>query len=125
MNDLIGRQAAIDALAKELYHNADDYRTAVRVIGSLPSAQTEHTTCYLDSPCEYQNKNIALPSAQTAPKAVIYSGDGYADGCLVYDSAECPECGYTYEESDKEWGEPYCPHCGQLLDWEMRGEQDG
>lgn len=41
MGDLISRQAAIDALAEELYHNEDDYRTAVSVIGGLPSAQPE------------------------------------------------------------------------------------
>lgn len=26
----------------------------------LPSAQPEHATCYLDGPCEYQNKDITL-----------------------------------------------------------------
>lgn len=66
-----------------------------------------------------------LSSAHPTPKTVIYSGDGYADGYMVYDSAECPECGYEYEESDKAWGEPYCPHCGQLLNWDTEGEQDG
>ena len=30
----------------------------------LLSLQSEHATCYLDGPCEYQNINIALPSAQ-------------------------------------------------------------
>lgn len=65
---------------------------------------------------------INLSSAQPTPKTVIYSGDGYADGYMVYDSAECPECGYEYEESDKAWGEPYCPHCGQLLNWNTEGE---
>lgn len=39
MSDLIDRQAAIDALADQLYHSAEDYRTAVKVIGNLPSAQ--------------------------------------------------------------------------------------
>jgi len=32
-------------------------------IKELPSEQPE-TPCYLDSPCEYQNKDIKLPSAQ-------------------------------------------------------------
>ncbi len=53
------------------------------------------------------------------PKLVIYSGDGYADGSLVYDMAECPECGYEYEDGDKDWKEPFCPHCGQALLWEQ------
>jgi rubrerythrin len=52
------------------------------------------------------------------PKTVLYSGDGYADGYMVYDMAECPNCGYEYEDSDKDWGLPFCPNCGQNLNWE-------
>ena len=52
------------------------------------------------------------------PKTVLYSGDGYADGYMVYDMAECPNCGYEYEEGDKDWGLPFCPNCGQTLNWE-------
>lgn len=52
------------------------------------------------------------------PKTVLYSGDGYADGYMVYDMAECPNCGYEYEESDKDWELPFCPNCGQALNWE-------
>ena len=51
-------------------------------------------------------------------KTVLYSSDGYADGYMVYDMAECPNCGYEYEEGDKDWGLPFCPNCGQSLDWE-------
>jgi len=51
-------------------------------------------------------------------KTVLYSGDGYADGYMVYDMAECPNCGYEYEDGDKDWGLPFCPNCGQSLDWE-------
>lgn len=39
MSDLISRQDAIDALAEEWYHSDEDYRTAVQVIGALPSAE--------------------------------------------------------------------------------------
>ena len=39
MSDYISRQAAIDALAYQLYHSAEDYRTAVKTIGNLPPAQ--------------------------------------------------------------------------------------
>ena len=52
------------------------------------------------------------------PKTVLYSGDGYADGYMVYDMAECPNCGYEYEDGDKDWGLPFCPNCGQSLNWE-------
>ncbi len=49
------------------------------------------------------------------PKMVIYTGDGYADGNMVYDQAECPSCGYEYDEGEKDWGKPFCPQCGQPL----------
>ena len=59
------------------------------------------------------------------PKQVNYIGDGYADGKMVYDQAECPECGFVYDESDWIWQEPYCPHCGQRLVWEVNdGDND-
>ena len=51
------------------------------------------------------------------PRGVIYSGNGYADGREVYDLANCPACNFAYEEGDKDWGEPFCPHCGQRLEW--------
>ena len=57
------------------------------------------------------------------PKTVLYSGDGYADGYMVYDMAECPNCGYEYEEGDKDWGLPFCPNCGQSLNWESEDEE--
>lgn len=63
-----------------------------------------------------------LPSVTPKPKPILYSGDGYADGCMVYDMAECPNCGYEYEDGDKDWGLPFCPNCGQSLNWEGEGE---
>ena len=59
------------------------------------------------------------------PKKVIYTADGYADGHLCYDYAKCPTCGNDeYEEGINNWGEPYCPKCGQALDWSMETEED-
>lgn len=55
-------------------------------------------------------------------KSVIYYEDGYCDGCMVYDTAECPSCGYIFDEDDLVWKAPFCPHCGQELEWV--GEQD-
>lgn len=52
------------------------------------------------------------------PSSVIYRGDGYNEGELVYDEAECPECGYIFEEDDKDWNSNYCPYCGKKLNWE-------
>ena len=65
----------------------------------------------------------ALPPVKQEPKTVLYSGDGYADGYLVYDMAECPNCGYEYEDGDKDWGLPFCPNCGQSLNWESENEE--
>lgn len=54
-------------------------------------------------------------------KLVELSGDGYADGYLVYDTALCPNCGYVLDDdfNIECQHEPYCPHCGQRLDWEV------
>lgn len=52
------------------------------------------------------------------PSMVRYEGDGYADGEMVYDIARCPNCDYTYEADDLIWNEPFCPRCGQALNWE-------
>ena len=57
------------------------------------------------------------------PKTVLYSGDGYADGYMVYDMAEWPNCSYEYEDGDKDWGLPFCPSCGQKLNWESEDEK--
>lgn len=59
---------------------------------------------------------------EQGPKIVLYSGDGYADGYMVYDMAECPNCGREFEDSDETWNCNFCPDCGQALEWE--GEQE-
>lgn len=41
------------------------------------------------------------------------SGDGYADGHLVYDTYECPNCGKDYEIDYEEY--EYCPNCGRHI----------
>lgn len=48
---------------------------------------------------------------------VIFESDGYADGNPVYDLAECPKCGFPFEDGDQDWESNYCPQCGQRLDW--------
>ena len=69
---------------------------------------------------EHEAIRVAIKSLErTEPQGVLYRGDGYYDGELVYDFAECPKCGYEYEESDYIWGLPFCPKCGQALKWEV------
>ena len=41
-------------------------------------------------------------------------GDGYADGELVYDMYDCPNCGKQYELYYEKYD--YCPNCGQRID---------
>lgn len=53
----------------------------------------------------------------------IYYGAGLFDGERALNMAECPSCGFIFDEADTVWKEPFCPHCGQELDW--KGEQDG
>lgn len=62
-----------------------------------------------------KERDIAAKSLEE--KELLYSGDGYFNGRIVYDIAQCPSCGFEYEEGDYIWGETYCPHCGQKLKW--------
>lgn len=53
------------------------------------------------------------------PKMVNYTANGYSNGELVYDEAECPNCGNDdFEDGIGNWGCNYCPECGQALKWE-------
>ena len=84
--------------------------------------------CLTGGEVEYQYVKLHIDSIPSVnpqdPKTVLYSGDGYADGYMVYDMAECPNCGYEYEEGDKDWGLPFCPNCGQSLNWESEEENE-
>ena len=59
-----------------------------------------------------------------SPDKVLYTADGYADGNLVYDMAQCPNCGHEFEESDDNWEQPFCMYCGKALDWEVENLDD-
>ena len=63
-------------------------------------------------------KELKKYKEKDTPKLVIYSGDGYADGKMVYDYAECPNCGREFEKYRDEWEMPFCCACGQALKWE-------
>lgn len=49
-------------------------------------------------------------------------GDGYADGHLVYDTYECPNCGAHYELDYNRY--EYCPNCGQHMKIEYEGDEN-
>ena len=96
MNDLISRQAAIDALAKFVPYAICD----------------ESTESYTNGLTDAYNLICQLPSAQAERKRGHWTSDG-----------NCSECGKhapfwamasTYYKSS------FCPNCGA----DMRGEQD-
>lgn len=62
-------------------------------------------------------KELKKYKEKDTPKLVMYSGDGYADGYMVF--ASCPSCGYEFENGDDDWNSPYCCQCGQRLKWEV------
>lgn len=95
--DAISRENTLKAMIEQLGIRNEDYL--------IPAEATLYKVV----------KN--MPPVIPQPKTVLYSGDGYADGQMVYDMAECPNCGYDYEDGDKDWGLPFCPNCGQSLDW--------
>lgn len=47
------------------------------------------------------------------PKEPYYSGDGYWNGELVYDTWTCPNCSKSYEVDYDDYD--YCPNCGQKI----------
>ena len=69
-----------------------------------------------DEDIEALNMGIQALKNQESMRVEL-EADGYADGELVYDYGRCPKCGWDFEDGDKDWGEPYCCHCGQRLRW--------
>lgn len=111
MSDLISRQAAIEAIERNAYrHTYLDQ--IINIISNLPSAEV--TLCHLDSPCEYQNADIAMPSAEKVKRGRWVKLDMHphlADHkCTACgESAYVPTC----------MGEPmylFCPNCGARMD---------
>lgn len=103
--DAISREAVLDTISE------------LNAISFYEAQEDSKETYY-----EIRQAIKDLSPVKQEPKTVIYSGDGYADGEMVYDMAECPNCGYEYENGDKDWGLPFCPSCGQKLNWERNEE---
>ena len=90
MDDYIKREALRDAL-----YDADAITmNGVKIINQFPSSDVE--------PVKHGQW--------------IGSGDGYANGELVYDMWECSECGYDADGADEEPNWNYCPNCGARMD---------
>ena len=84
-DDLISRAEAIKAL-----HHVDEYNgRSIEAIKNLPPAEV--TLCHLGSPCEYQNAEIVMPSAQPDT----------CDGCMWEDAfgyGECYRCKRAFSD---------------------------
>ena len=55
-----------------------------------------------------------------SPQPIVTESDGYADGYPVWEFY-CPNCDYSLGEVDDP-RMPYCPACGQALDWSAFSE---
>lgn len=67
-------------------------------------------------PTPYLDKavSIAIKALEKQiPKEPYYSGDGYWNGELVYDTWTCPNCSKSYEVDYDDYD--YCPKCGQKI----------
>ncbi len=117
-DDAISRKDALDILDNMLMGERNHKALAIEQMKKLESIRQKYKVALEQEPCEDWNAVLNNVNRMRIPKTVLYSGDGYADGHMVYDMAECPNCGYEYEEGDKDWKEPFCPHCGQALSWE-------
>lgn len=67
-----------------------------------PSAEV--TLCHLESPCEYQDANIAMPSVQPEPQKAIWALRTYMPHHYY--------CTHCKKDSpyNKTWS--HCPNCG-------------
>ena len=99
MQDLISRQAAIDALNGEINITGRANAEAVRGYVRLVKDRLER-----------------LPSAERRGRWIVVS-DGYGNGEATACICECSECKDTiwvYKKSDRKW--KYCPNCGARMD---------
>ena len=94
MNDLISRQAAIDALKEKVFQNlSDEFYGAMQVLDELPPAEVEP----------------------------VKRGKWIYDNQFHWYRASCSECGYkrvTDIKAEKWNGWKYCPSCGAKMDAE-------
>lgn len=57
-----------------------------------------------------------VDAAPVVPGQWVGSGDGYADGELVYDMWACSECGYDADGADEKPQWRFYPCCGAKMD---------
>ena len=57
---------------------------------------------------------IKTALSKQIPKIPCMEYDGYSEGLPVYESWECPRCGFWHDIEDEY---KYCPECGQAINW--------
>lgn len=111
MNEYQKYQEALDRIGSD----ATNYHLSFSTLSSVIISQEKETMADRELLQELVDKE--------KPRYVNYEYDGYADGCPVYDTARCPECG-RYFDLDCEEKCNYCPDCGQRLNWDFRELED-
>lgn len=111
MNEYEKYQDALDRIGSD----ATNYHLSFSALSSAIISQEKETMADRELLQELVDRE--------KPRYVNYEYDGYADGCPVYDTARCPECG-RYFDLDYEEKCNYCPDCGQRLNWEFRELED-
>ena len=114
MDDLISRQAAIDALDAIHYTDREDQWTVLSTVENLPSAQPDLSG--------YSDK-LWKAAYERGKREGRKTGKWIHKGCACF---ECNQCGervtlnvYTTEKTNERF--KFCPNCGA----DMRGEEDG
>lgn len=117
-----------DADIAECADNMESLRMAAVALEVIRDLQNCNMTIgamkeYMKFENECVQKGFTLQSVlearekQIAKKPNLW-GDGYADGVLVYDMYDCPNCDKHYEVDYEKYD--YCPNCGQKLDWQQK-----
>lgn len=115
---MISREAALDAIDKnrqDLLSLGMDGAEHIlvhygrRVIEGLPTA-SEVTLCHPESPCEYQNADIAMPTIDPVKhgrwETEVRTIQGYKIPFFA-----CSNCGKNAVEEYR-----YCPNCGARME---------
>ena len=103
---MISREEAIGILSNQA-------QNAAIGLDVIPELEKEMTQALMN---DIEALDMAIEALEKRiPKKPTIWGDGYADGMLVYDMWDCPNCEKSYEIDYDHYD--HCPDCGQAIDW--------